>query len=596
MKKYTNRNEVPEKYKMNVSDYYKSSSEWNEMYQKISSSLPTLREYEGKLHTASELENYLQKSIDINSDIVNLYIYAMVNHDLDLKNDEYSEMHNKASALFSKASEFSAFAIPELLTLNENQFSELFIQNSNLNKYRVYLENIYEEKAHVLNKSEEEILAVLTETFDSYQTLSSSLINLEHDYGTVEIDGKSIQISSNNYRALMKNRDENIRKIVREKYYGKLAEYKYTAAILLNAFVRNNINLAKIRKYNSPWEEKLKDEHLPNELFVSLKEAASEMADANENYFKLMQKALKVDKLHVYDESLDWSEEKETFTIEEAIQTIKTALNIRGPSYQEKLSQVFDNHDIDFCQYKGKVSGGYCISSNDGKSSKIVLSFNDDYESVSTIAHEAGHSVHYKYISSNNPTWYTESSTFCTEVASLTNEFLLNNYLAKNSSNKVVRLKAIENTLKTFQSNFFGAIYEGELEEEMYKYAMEGNTINANYLCDTINKLFMKYKEYIDDDDKYFDLMWVRRSHYYMPFYLYSYAVCASVAATLADKISSGNKDILEKYEKFLSCGDDLKPTEIYQKLDIDITDKKVFENAIEYFQKQIDLYESLMK
>ena len=596
MENYKSRTEVPEKYKMNVSDYYKNNSEWNEEYQKTESQLFTLKNCEGKLKDPKTLEEYLEKSIDVTCSIIDLYIYAMVSHDLDLKNDEYLEMYNKACSLFSKQSEALAFAVPELLALDEKQFKELFKQNPGLNKYKAYLENIYEEKPHVLNKSEEEILAILTETFDSYQSLSSNLINLENDYGTIEIDEKTIQISSNNYRILMKNKNESIRKTVREKYYGKLAEYQKTSAMLLNAFVKDNINLAKIRKYNSPWDEKLKTEHLPNKLFTSLKTAAKEKATANENFYKLMQKALKKDKLHVYDESLDWIEAKQNFTIEDAIQTIKNALSVLGTTYIERLTEVFDNHDIDFCQYKGKVSGGYCISSKNKKSSKIVLSFTGDYESVSTIAHEAGHSVHYKYIKANNPKWYVESSTFCSEVASLTNEFLLNNYLAQNSTEKSVKLKAIENTIKTFQTNFFGAIYEGELEEEMYKYAMEGNTITANYLSSTIKKLFKKYKEFIDSEDKYLELMWIRRSHYYMPFYLYSYAVCVSGAAVLADKISSKDKDILQKYEEFLKSGEDIKPIEVYKKLDIDITDKKVFESAIEYFQKQINLYEELIK
>lgn len=137
---------------------------------------------------------------------------------------------------------------------------------------------------------------------------------------------------------------------------------------------------------------------------------------------------------------------------------------------------------------------------------------------------------------------------------------------------------------------------EGEMEQEMYEHVEKGNLLTAEYLNKLARNAQKEYQGLTIQYDKYSDLMWVTRSHYYMNFYLYSYAVCVSIAAILAQKIIANESRILEQYQTFLSCGSNMYPEEIYQTLGIDLKDPNVFENAIQYFQEQLTLYQELEK
>ena len=169
------------------------------------------------------------------------------------------------------------------------------------------------------------------------------------------------------------------------------------------------------------------------------------------------------------------------------------------------------------------------------------MSFNNNLDSVSTLIHEGGHNVHHQYLIENNLLQYRSASSFIAEVASLTNVCLLSSYLAEHGTTKEEKLSGISNIIDVINSNLFGAVREGKIEQDFYKYVEDGNTITKDYM-DKIN--LDSYKKYYGDEvilDDYSNISWMRRSHYYMFFYLYSYAFCVSVASYIASEILNGN-------------------------------------------------------
>jgi oligoendopeptidase F len=222
------------------------------------------------------------------------------------------------------------------------------------------------------------------------------------------------------------------------------------------------------------------------------------------------------------------------------------------------------------------------------------MSFNGDLDSVSTIIHEGGHNVNHQFINEYNPIQYRDASSIVAEVTSLTNECLLSSYLANNGKTKEEKLSGIGNIIDVINANLFGAVREGHMEQEFYEYVENGGTITNDYM----NELTKKYIDSLhggvvkDDDHTY--LSWIRRSHYYMFFYLYSYAICISVASYIASEILSGNKDVLDKYIKFLSIGNDVWPIDAFKVLDIDLTKPEVYEKAIKYYEELLNKYEEV--
>ncbi len=593
MIEYKNRAEVPSKYRFDLSDFFASDAQWEEEFLKTEKQVEEIKTFQKEALSAKEMESFLEKDIELSNKILDLYVYAYLSHDVDLEVDTYVEMKNKISFLDTQFEKETSFFEPFILAMSKEKFDSLFKENPELEQYRELLEEIYQLKGHVLSEKEEKLIAALTETFSSYANISSSLINSEHHYGTVSVDGHLVEIASNNLRYLKQNKDPKVRKTAYQKFGKIIAQYQNTESDLLNQYVRNNVNIAHIRNYPSSWEAKLQSIHISNEVFENLKNTCKTYKKVWQKYFKLIKENLKLKTLHSYDTTLDWGEKDESYTIEEAENIICTALQPLGEDYLKKLKKVFENHYIDYCQYKGKVSGGYSFSTYT-HDSRIVLSFNGSFDNLLTIAHEAGHNVHHQYVFANNVPWYRDTSSFVAEVASLTNEFLVNAYLAKNGKTKEERLQGIEHTLKTFQNNFFDAIMEAEIEQKMYAYVEEGNTITATYLNTLVQNAKKEYLGTVIKKDEFTNLSWVTRSHYYMHFYLYSYALCASVASIVARKILNHEEGFLGKYKTFLSCGSNMYPEQIYATLGIDLKDKNVFKEAVLFFDNQMEEYKKI--
>ena len=300
------------------------------------------------------------------------------------------------------------------------------------------------------------------------------------------------------------------------------------------------------------------------------------------------------DKLRSYDRSLlDISSNDIKYSIEDAIELVKEATLPLGEEYSKKINKIFDNHYIDYCQYKGKQSGGYSISTAT-RNSRILMSFNDDLESVSTIAHEGGHNVNHQFMIENNLPHYRDNSTIEAEVTSLMNECLLSNYLAEHGKTKEEKLMGLANIIEVFISNFYGAVREGKIEKEMYNLVENNGTITKEYLNDLVYKSKELYGGKYKELDEYTKNSWALRSHYYMNFYLFSYAISIAVATSVASKIINGDKEALNNYLDFLKCGGDKEITETFEILGVNLEDKNVYEEAISFFTSLLDKYEKI--
>lgn len=593
MRQYNSRSEVPEKYKWNLDDYFKSEEEFRQYFKKTEEMIPELSHYIGCCLNSDKLYEYLSKSIEIAARIMNLYGYCYLVNDQELGNSDSVERLNKSLSLDSKYEAVNSFFAPELLRLSKEEYTKLF-ENKKLDEFRIYLDQIYCDKEYILSEKEEKVIASISSSLHQFEEISSSLLNSEHNYGRVIIKGREEQIATNNYSHLMKNKDVNIRLEVYEKMNRVLSQYGGTCAKLLNGYVSMNNTLAQLHHFSGAWEKKLHSNHLSNHVYTSLVHAAESNLDILHQYYHLKKKALGFDTLHPYDLYLSPTSSDLSYSIEEAKQMVLNAIQLLGDDYYSRFKRIFDERHIDYCQYKGKSNGGYNLSTLD-KNSKILMNYKEDLLSVSTIAHEGGHFVNHEYITENNPIQYRDLRVVIAEVASLTNEFLLSNYLLENSKSLSEKLNSLENLLDLFVSNFFGSVREGKMEQEMYDYVSKGSSLTKEFLDGLSYSSLEKYYGDAVELDSYCKNGWIKRSHYYMDFYLYSYAICISVAVVCAKKILSKDRDFVAKYIKFLSTGSDIYPIDVYKILGINLEGEKIYQEAIEYFASLMDKYSDLI-
>ena len=596
MKQYKNRNEVEEKYKWDLSEYYKNDDEFFASYKKLDKELDILKEYVGCTIDADKLYDYLEKETNFDAEIEKIYIYAAIRNDEVLGQEVPLDMLNKASLLITKFSNLTAFFNPELLKLTSASYEQLFTLNKKLKDYKPYLDDIYRYKDHVLNEEEEKIVTSLVSATDDFSNISSNLLNSEHDYGKVKInDHEKVELTTTNSRFLKTSKDRNVRKQADTKLLKKASEYASTTASLLNGYVKLKDTLAGLYHFNDSLEAKLFSNELNVKIYDTLSKVVRENVGSLQRYYKVRQKILGLDELYTYDLGTKLSNSTKEYSIEEAQQIVREALKPLGEDYLSKYDKIIKNRYIDYCQYKGKCSGGYSISGHK-TNSRILMSYNYDFESISTIAHEAGHNINHQYMIENNLLPYRENTSVNAEVTSLINECLLASYMIKNGKTKEEKILGLENIIGVFESNLFGATRGCDIERLMYEHVHSGNCLTKEFMS-KITKDSLKY--YYGKEvklTKYSSYNWIYISHYYMNFYLYSYAICISVASHLASDILNGNKETLDKYLKYIKTGSNVTPLDTFKILGVDLEKEDVYLDAIKYFDSLVDELEELTK
>ncbi len=592
MQKYNSRKEVPKKYQWDLTEYFKDEDDFEASYKKAQIGIKELDKYKNCFENQKKVYEYLQKEIETLVLVQDLFIYATTMDDQEVGVASNIERKNKVEHLDTAFSKATSFFAPELLKLSSIQYEELFKDCENLTEFKPYLDKIYREKEYILSEKEEQMITELVNSMNHFSDMASTLLYSEHHYGTIMVDGEEEVLAPNNYIRFLKNRDSSIRKQAYQLFNKKIDEYAKSSASFLHGYVAMNQTVAKLHGYQDAWHKKLFGLNLTDKVFKTLVTTTENHLDSLHKYYQLRKKVLGFD-LYPYDLNLNMTNSKEEYTIEEAQNIVRGALEILGEDYLEKYDSIIKNRYIDYCQYRGKCAGGYNISGHD-KNSRILMSFNGNLASLSTIAHECGHHINHQMIMENNKVQYCGLHIIVAEVASLVNEFLLSDYIFRHAKTKNEKLLGLENIIHVIVSNLYGAVREGKIEEEMYQSVLNKNMITKDYMDDLTRKSLEKYYGSYVKLDEYSNSSWATRSHYFMNFYLYSYAICISVATMVASKILKGDQEMLNRYLEFLKVGNDKWPKEAFEVLGVDLEDPKVYEDAISYFDSLLKEYENI--
>lgn len=585
---YNNRNEVEKDYKWDLTSYYKTAKDWEKDYLKIKTEYSKIKEYKGKVtKSANMLYQTLEEYFAYDARLAKLYVYANLKHDEDLENSENALMLSKIHKTYTDFISLSSFIEPEIIKTETDKIKKM-LNTQKLSKYRFYIENMLRTKDHTLSATEEELITKLTSTNSAFRNVNNTLLNSVLDYGTINDNGTTTKITNSSYRIIMQSKDRNTRKKAYEMLTTTNKKFKNIFAENLISSMKNESIMANIRKFNSSLEAELDSSNIPKDVVASLYNIVHKRLNVYQKYLRLIKTSLGLEKLASYDLSAQILTDEMSFSVEDAQYLVAESTKIYGKEYADVISKAFNENWIDYCSYKGKSSGGYCTSCYNAHP-VILLNFFGKFTDVSTIAHELGHAVHYYLSQKNNDKHNYDNDIFVAEVASLTNELILSYFIKENSRNKKLKLIAIYNMIELIQNNLFDACLEGELENKAYEMLDKNEIIGEEFLTNTIKEIKEKYYGKEVELDELSSYSWIRREHYFYPFYLYKYATGVVAAITVATKIIKNEDDMKQKYIKFLKSGDTNYPVELLKNIGIDMTKEDVYDNAISFFSDLID-------
>lgn len=585
---YNNRNEVEKDYKWDLTSYYKTAKDWEKDYLKIKTEYSKIKEYKNKVtKSANMLYQTLEEYFAYDARLAKLYVYANLKHDEDLENSENALMLSKIHKTYTDFISLSSFIEPEIIKTETSKIKKM-LNTQKLSKYCFYIENMLRTKEHTLSATEEELITKLTSTNSAFRNVNNTLLNSVLDYGTINDNGTTTKITNSSYRIIMQSKDRNTRKKAYEMLTTTNQKFKTIFAENLISSMKNESTMANIRKFNSSLEAELDSSNIPKDVVTSLYNVVHKRLNVYQKYLRLIKTSLGLEKLASYDLSAQILTDEMSFSVEDAQYLVTESTKIYGKEYADIISKAFNENWIDYCSYKGKLSGGYCTSCYNAHP-VILLNFFGKFTDVSTIAHELGHAVHYYLSQKNNDKHNYDNDIFVAEVASLTNELILSYFIKENSRNKKLKLIAIYNMIELIQNNLFDACLEGELENKAYEMLDKNEIIGEEFLTNTIKEIKEKYYGKEVELDELSSYSWIRREHYFYPFYLYKYATGVVAAITVATKIIKNEDDMKQKYIKFLKSGDTNYPVELLKNIGIDMTKEDVYDNAISFFSDLID-------
>lgn len=586
------RSEIEDKYKWDLTLMYKNEEEYQKDFDELKKIVSEIKKYKGILtKDANTLLEFLKLDDKIDILITNLFVYACSKKDEDVANEENSKRYNEILGLYSLVGEESSFVTPELLKTDYSVVKEYINKNEELKEYAFDLELIYRYQPFVLSENEEKLLNNISDLQNKFENNFDLIINSIIDYGYIKDEsGNEVKLTNGNYIKYAKSSDRNVRKAA---FYARMEGLKKLVNLIATdyeAYIKADSYIAKAKGYNSTLQMYLFPDGITEEVYNNLLLVADKNLNVLYKYYDMIKKILKQDELYVYDISAPLTKtSNKKYTPDDAKKVIIDALSIYGDEYVDVLNKAFEERWIDFYPNKGKRSGYY---QNDSfKGNPIILAnYTDDYTSVSSLAHELGHALHSYYSKKNNKEHLSKYSILVAEIASLTNEILLSNYVIKNSNDKDEKLNAINNILEVFSGNFFGTLSEGSIfEKEVHEKVFNGEVLTVNDFNDIFEKIKVKsYGSNVKDSNltKY---NWARIPHFYTPFYYYKYSLGIIGACYVARKILSGDKDYLEKYINFLKLGGTMMPLDELKTIDLDFTKEEKINDAIKYFDELID-------
>ncbi|MGL4523176.1 MAG: oligoendopeptidase F [Bacilli bacterium] len=597
-KKLPKRSEVKVEDTWRLEDIFATDEDWQKQYETVASIIVQLSNGQGTLgNSAMTLLTVLKKRDEIYESIGKLYTYAHMRSDQDASNAFYQGMNSKARTLYSQAASHSAWFVPELLTLSDVDLQRYFEENEQLRLYKQAISEIVREREHYLSKNEEEILALAANPLSASSSTFSMLNNAEIKFPSItDADGEEIQVTHGRYMTLLENKDRNVRKAAFDSMYSTYGQYKNTLAATLTGAVKKDNFYAKVRKYKNARECALSENDIPEVVYDQLIEAIHEHLPLLHRYVALRKQVMGLEELRMYDLYTPLVPEVEMkVTYEEAKNHLLEGLAPLGEDYIEILKEAFENRWVDVYENEGKRSGAYS-SGTYGTNPYILMNWQNNVDNLFTLAHEFGHSVHSYLTRSNQPYVYGDYSIFVAEVASTTNEAILNDYLLKRTKSKQERMYLLNHFLEAFRATVFRQTMFAEFEHLIHEKDQAGEPLTAEALSAWYHELNVKYYGPSIVVDEEVGIEWARIPHFYYNYYVFQYATGFSAAMALSKRILEEGDEAVQQYKEFLSAGCSAAPLDVLRHAGVDMTTETPIVEAMKIFEQYVDELEQLLQ
>jgi len=597
------RKDVPEKYKWDNSVLYKNLDEWNQEKIEIENQIEKIKTYQNKLcEDANTFYDALKLYFETLKKYYKLSDYAFRLADEDLRISEHQALNQQATTLGTKLNEASSFINPEILKAEPEKIKRFFEEKKELDEFQFYVNDILRLREHTLSAREEEILASAGLITSTPSEVYGIFDNAEKPNPKVKLStGEEVELTSAAYTKYRTVPNRADRELVMKSTFENYKRFQNTIGANLAGKLRADYFYAKNRKYKTVLESSLNVNNIPVSVYENLINQINKNLPTLHRFLRLKSKMLGVEQLHYYDLYTPLVKSVEfKFSIEEGQKLLLEVFKPMGEEYVNTVKKAFEERWIDYVPTAGKRSGAYSSGAAYDYHPYILMNWTDDYESVSTLAHELGHTMHSYFSNKHQPFVNSQYSIFVAEIASTINETLLNHYMVNNVKTDEEKLYLLGSYLDLLRTTIFRQTSFAEFELEIHKRIENGEPLTGEDLSKIYYDIVKKY--YGHDNgicivDDYIAYEWAYIPHFVnYTYYVYQYSTSLIYATAFAEKILKEGQPAVDKFYNILKGGSSDYPIELIKKAGIDPLSSEAFDLTMKKMNKVMDMMEEILE
>lgn len=540
----------------------------------------------------------LEKNTEIERLLSRLYEYASLSSDLDKGDNTALARLERIRNLENEAVAASYFLSPDLTELPEAELQRFFAEYPPLSAYRRQITLIRRYRSHMLKKSGEKLMAELQPALHSQSEIHSVFSNADLRFGTVrDENGERVRLTSATYIPLLMSEKREVRRAAFHTLYKTYRQFGNTFSALMNARIKEHATLSSLRKFPDGLTCSVFDDEVTPAVYHTLIDTVRKNLAPLFDYYDLRREVLGIDKVHLYDVYAPLIPDCDrSYTYPEAVEEVLETVSVLGEEYRRTLERgLKEKRWVDVYPGPGKRSGAYSAGCYDTEP-YILLNFMGKLDDVSTLAHEAGHSMHTCLSNAANTPQDARYTIFVAEVASTVNELLFTRRRIRNAADKAEKLMLLNQLMETYKGTLYRQTMFAEFELAMHTLAEAGEPLTAELLCARYYELVRAYfgPRVVCDRDIAYE--WMRIPHFYTCFYVYKYATCISAASAIVKRIETEGDAYVPHYLEFLKAGGSLSPVESLRLAGVDPESPKTVEDAVADFSAAVREFRRLYR
>ena len=577
---------------------FKTDDDFYKAFNELSKSVSTFSAHEKTMtKSAEELYRAICDLWHIEERLDKLWCYASLHFCLNTSDGVYQAMTGKVRSLAAKIEEVSWFFFPSILKISDKELARFFDELPALSRFRRLIDKTLRSRPFTLSDECEAFSAKLDDCFGTHGTVRNIFANSDLDHGKIkDASGKAVALTDANYITFMQSSDRKTRERAFRAMYKSSGTFRNTLAALYDAAVRERTTLARVRGHKSSLHASTYRDEVTPDIYNALIRSVHKGLPALYDYYALKREMLGVKRLHMYDlytplvGALD-----RAYPYEEAVSELLDTVAVFGEEYTDTLrAGLYERGWVDAYPAKGKRSGAFSSTGSPDTEPYILLNYTETFDDMSTLAHEAGHSMHSYFSRKYNEKHEASYTIFVAEVASTVNELLFAHKKLRESKSDEEKLYILNHLMETYKGTLFRQTMFAEFEKKMHALVEKGEVLTADTLSSAYRRLVLRYFGKDVVCDKPIDLEWSRIPHFYTSFYVYKYATCISAASAIVKRIEKEGAPYIKKYIDFLKCGDSRSPLESLLTADIDMTDPCLIDAAIEDFKSAVSEFRAI--